>query len=108
MIDLSRVPISAAARQLDADEKGSGVFFANAEAPRQSVAKKLPTPWACLSDGEDFELILAVPPDDAARMIAEQPLAGVPLSDIGEFIDDAGLWNCYPAATAALCRRGRI
>ena len=35
-----------------------------------------------LSDGEDFELILAVPPDDAERMLADQPL-GVPLTAIG-------------------------
>ncbi|MBQ1456727.1 MAG: thiamine-phosphate kinase [Thermoguttaceae bacterium] len=28
-----------------------------------------------LGDGEDFELILAVSPDDAARLLAEQPLA---------------------------------
>ena len=28
-----------------------------------------------LGDGEDFELILAVPPEEARRMLAEQPLA---------------------------------
>ena len=31
-----------------------------------------------LGDGEDFELILAVPPDEAQRMLTEQPL-GVPI-----------------------------
>jgi thiamine-monophosphate kinase len=45
-----------------------------------------------LSDGEDFELIMAVPPPDARRMISEQPL-GVPLSDIGEFVAQPGLWR---------------
>ena len=44
-----------------------------------------------LGDGEDFELILAVPPQAAARMLAEQPL-GVPLTDIGEFVAEPGLW----------------
>jgi len=29
-----------------------------------------------LSDGEDFELILAVPADEARRMLHDQPLAG--------------------------------
>jgi thiamine-monophosphate kinase len=44
-----------------------------------------------LSDGEDFELILALPPHEAQRVLAEQPL-GVTLSDIGEFIPEPGLW----------------
>ncbi|MGA2031501.1 MAG: thiamine-phosphate kinase [Thermoguttaceae bacterium] len=45
-----------------------------------------------LSDGEDFELLLAVPPEDARRMLAEQPLP-VPLSCIGEFVSEPGLWQ---------------
>lgn len=45
-----------------------------------------------LSDGEDFELLLAVPPDQAEKMLAEQPLA-VPLSGIGEFVTEPGLWQ---------------
>lgn len=44
-----------------------------------------------LGDGEDFELVLAVPPDEARRMLAEQPLH-VPLTDIGEFVAEPGLW----------------
>ncbi len=46
-----------------------------------------------LSDGEDFELILAVPPDDAARLIAEQPLGSLAVTDIGEFVTAPGLWG---------------
>ena len=45
-----------------------------------------------LGDGEDFELILAVSPDEARRMLAEQPL-DVPLTDIGEFTSEPGLWR---------------
>lgn len=45
-----------------------------------------------LSDGEDFELILAVPPEEAERMIVEQPL-GVPLTAIGRFVAEPGLWQ---------------
>jgi thiamine-monophosphate kinase len=44
-----------------------------------------------LGDGEDFELVLAVPPEAARKMLSEQPLA-VPLSDIGEFVAGPGLW----------------
>jgi thiamine-monophosphate kinase len=49
-----------------------------------------------LGDGEDFELILAVPPDAAERMLAEQPLA-VPLTVVGEFVAERGLWQVDPA-----------
>ncbi len=45
-----------------------------------------------LADGEDFELILAVPPDEAQRMLAEQPLE-VPLTAIGRFVAEPGLWQ---------------
>ncbi len=45
-----------------------------------------------LGDGEDFELILAVPPDEARRMLRDQPL-GVPLTAIGEFVSEPGLWQ---------------
>jgi thiamine-monophosphate kinase len=44
-----------------------------------------------LGDGEDFELVLAVPPQEARRMLAEKP-HGTVLSDIGEFIAEPGLW----------------
>jgi thiamine-monophosphate kinase len=45
-----------------------------------------------IGDGEDFELILAVPADEADRMVAEQPLS-VPLTIIGEFVSESGLWQ---------------
>jgi thiamine-monophosphate kinase len=45
-----------------------------------------------LGDGEDFELILAVPPDEARRMLADRPFE-TPLTDIGEVIADPGLWQ---------------
>ncbi len=45
-----------------------------------------------LSDGEDFELILAVPLQQAQRMLADQPL-DVPLTSIGRFTTEPGLWQ---------------
>jgi thiamine-monophosphate kinase len=56
-----------------------------------------------LSDGEDFELILAVPLDFAERMLADQPLEGVPLTDIGEFVADRGLWQDNPDGSRQPC-----
>jgi len=44
-----------------------------------------------LGDGEDFELILAVPPQEAARLLDDQPL-DVPLTRIGTFTAERGLW----------------
>ncbi len=81
IIDLGHVPIAAAAVELS-EQRNDGH-----------------TPLhLALCDGEDFELILAVPPSDAARMIAEQPLmdqvsGGVRLTDIGEYIDRTGLFS---------------
>ncbi len=45
-----------------------------------------------LGDGEDFELILAVPADQAERLLAEQPFA-TRLTKIGEFVAEPGLWQ---------------
>jgi thiamine-monophosphate kinase len=45
-----------------------------------------------LADGEDFELLMAVPPSAARRMLDEQPL-GVALSVIGQFVSEPGLWQ---------------
>jgi thiamine-monophosphate kinase len=44
-----------------------------------------------LSDGEDFELVLAVSPDDARRLIQSQPVSGITLVHIGECVEQ-GLW----------------
>jgi thiamine-monophosphate kinase len=43
-----------------------------------------------LSDGEDFELLLAVGPDDAARLAREQPLGDVPLTAVGRVVEGEG------------------
>jgi len=58
-----------------------------------------------LSDGEDFELILAVPPVAAAQLLAERPLS-VSLTDIGEFVAERGLWMEDAAGRRPLARRG--
>ena len=45
-----------------------------------------------LSDGEDFELALAVSPEDGARLIEAQPVSGITLSRVGVFRAEAGLY----------------
>ena len=44
-----------------------------------------------LGDGEDFELVFAVTPEDGQRLLATQPVPGVTLSRLGECVAD-GLW----------------
>ena len=45
-----------------------------------------------LSDGEDFELLLAAAPEAARRICEERPLS-VPVTDIGRFVPERGLWQ---------------
>lgn len=45
-----------------------------------------------LGDGEDFELLLAVAPKVAEQMLADQSL-DVPLTIVGECVEQAGLWQ---------------
>jgi thiamine-monophosphate kinase len=71
VVDVNRIPIAAAAQQLVQQKK-------NVLSPLEHA----------LSDGEDFELILAVPSDSARKMIANQPLEDTLLTDIGQFISD--------------------
>ncbi|NBO92228.1 MAG: thiamine-phosphate kinase [Planctomycetia bacterium] len=50
-----------------------------------------------LGDGEDFELLAAVHPTDAKRLLHEQPIEGIQIHAIGEVVS-VGLWldvdNC--------------
>ncbi len=74
-ISLTAVPIDPAAERL----------------AQQSADGSTPLEHA-LGDGEDFELILAVPPEAARQILAEQPL-DVPVADIGQFCAEPGLWQ---------------
>ena len=44
-----------------------------------------------LGDGEDFELAFAVSPEDGAKLLRDQPVPGIQLAHVGEFIAD-GFW----------------
>ena len=74
VLELDTIPISPAAHTLAAQgEPGTALDHA-------------------LGDGEDFELLLTVPEEEARRMIALQPLPGVPVTCIGRMIEEPGLW----------------
>jgi thiamine-monophosphate kinase len=84
VFDLPAIPIAHAAQELSR-LRGDG---------------KSPLDHA-LADGEDFELLLAVPPSVARQMVAEQPLR-VPLTIIGEFVPEQGLWQVTSAGERAV------
>ena len=52
-----------------------------------------------LNDGEDFELLFAVGPEDGERLVAKNPLEGVPLSRIGRVTENR--------ETTLVCTDGR-
>jgi len=74
IIDAQCVPISCDAFRLAEQNSDSGSPLDHA-----------------LSDGEDFELILAVSAETADRIVADQSI-GVSLARIGEFVAEPGLW----------------
>ncbi len=59
-------------------------------AARQMKDDKTPLQHA-LGDGEDFELVFAVAPEDGRRLLATQPVPGITLAHVGECVAD-GLW----------------
>jgi thiamine-monophosphate kinase len=83
-----------------AKESGCGALVQTEAVPvskaAQTLAAKLNDGSTALdhalNDGEDFELVVVVPPADAERMLSEKPLEP-PLVDIGEFIIEPGLWQ---------------
>jgi thiamine-monophosphate kinase len=74
-----QVPIAAAAHKLAASEAH--------ETDNSAAALR-----HALGDGEDFELLLAAPPDVANEMLREQPIA-CGLSHVGQLIAEPGLWQ---------------
>lgn len=71
VLDLSDLPLSDAAYELSRQDGISAIDHA-------------------LGDGEDFELLLAVPEEEAERILRDQPLA-VSLTSIGELTSQRGL-----------------
>ena len=60
-----------------------------------------------MSDGEDFELAFAVSPADGERLAREQPIDGIRLSAIGEFLTD-GYWIEESGTRRALEPKGWV
>jgi thiamine-monophosphate kinase len=82
------------------------VPIAEAAVELASAAGDSKTPLdRALSDGEDFELILAVPQAEADRLLNDQPLDAL-LTRIGQFVKEPGLWQEDAAGRRVLEPRG--
>lgn len=88
VIDLEAVPVSADAETLTRECNDGITALEHA-----------------LGDGEDFELILAVPLGEAERMLREQPLDR-PLIRVGQIVAERGLWCEVDGQREALSPRG--
>jgi len=60
-----------------------------------------------LLDGEDFELVFTVSKEEGQRLCAEQPIAGITLTHIGEMIAQ-GFWIEQAGARRALLPEGYV
>jgi thiamine-monophosphate kinase len=84
---LDRVPISEAAATCSKTSERSSLEHA-------------------LGDGEDFELLLAVPSEHVSKLPSE--VAGVSLTRIGTFVTRTGLWTKDKSGVKQLAPRGYV
>ncbi len=93
MIDISD-GLSADVAKLCAESGCGAVLWADAipvsEAAHTLAGTKTALAHA-LGDGEDFEIVFTVAPDDGRSLVARQPITGVTLAVIGECVAE-GLW----------------
>jgi thiamine-monophosphate kinase len=77
------------------EESGCGAVLRAADIPIAADARRMTDQRSpldhALGDGEDFELLFAMSPEDGRRLIATQPIAGITLTAVGECVAK-GLW----------------
>jgi len=76
-------------------ESGCGAVLSADRIPITSEARNMGDNKSALdhalTDGEDFELAFAVPEADGRKLLESQPVSGITLVHIGEFLEQ-GLW----------------
>lgn len=85
-LELGRIPVSDAAREAASSDAVPAIDHA-------------------LQDGEDFELLLAMPPNSAARLLRDATFPDL-CSDIGEFTVEPGMWSVSSAGRVPLFPQG--
>jgi thiamine-monophosphate kinase len=92
-------------------ESGCGAVIRAADIPISAAARSMAdakTPLEhALGDGEDFELVFAVTPEDGRSLLARQPISGITLAAIGECVA-GGLWLEESDARRALEAAGYV
>jgi thiamine-monophosphate kinase len=77
------------------EESGCGAVLHTASLPIAPAAHSMPDGRSplehALSDGEDFELLFALPAEQGLHLIQAQPVPGIVLYYVGECVDQ-GLW----------------
>jgi thiamine-monophosphate kinase len=77
------------------EESGCGAVLRGEAIPLTEAARSMNDECSPLEhglgDGEDFELVFTVTPEDGQRLLAMQPVPGITLAHIGECVE-AGLW----------------
>ncbi|MCC6418040.1 MAG: thiamine-phosphate kinase [Gemmataceae bacterium] len=92
-------------------ESGCGAVLRSAAIPISEAARLMTdgtTPLDhALGDGEDFELVCAVAPEDGQRLVQAQPIPGVTLVHIGTCVE-AGVWLDEGGRRSPLPPRGYV
>ncbi|MBE7619968.1 thiamine-phosphate kinase [Gluconacetobacter entanii] len=75
-----------------ARESGVGVVIEVDRVPLSDAARAAGPQWreTCLTGGDDYELLLAVPPEHEQALLARGRHHGVRMTRIGRFVDPAG------------------
>jgi thiamine-monophosphate kinase len=93
------------------DESRCGAVLRAEAIPLTPEASRLPDGRSPLEhglgDGEDFELVFAVTPEEGQRLLHEQPVAGLILAHIGEVVEQ-GLWLEEGGQRRPLARKGYV
>jgi thiamine-monophosphate kinase len=92
------------------EESGCGaVLYADA-IPISDAARRMPEGHPldhALSDGEDFELVFTVSPEDGRRLVENQPVPGITLVRMGGMVE-RGLWLEQAGQRRTLEPRGYV
>ncbi|WP_130729970.1 thiamine-phosphate kinase [Komagataeibacter xylinus] len=76
-----------------ARESGVGAVIEAARVPLSAAVRALGLIWLpqCLTGGDDYELLLAVPPAQEARLLAHAARVGVAVTRIGQIVPGSGV-----------------